>query len=295
MAYRQQIGSDNPGCIIILVDQSMGGVYGSGTEEKKDVVARAVNRAIDELVTFNTNGKEIKDRCHVSVIGYSDEVNRVIEGMISEIGESPERFETVQKKESDGTGGLVEIEVQMPIWLEPERKFGTLMDEAFEQAYDIAREWCVNHPDSFPPIVINITDGAPTNPDATQDAAKRVMELETVDGNVLVFNIHIPDDTSGRKVIFPHSTEELGGDAYANFLFNISSVLPESLVDEFVGLRSNARYFSYYNVSTEFDLRSNARYFGYNVSETDLIRLLNFASAGLCGHSIGAGLYILTM
>ena len=231
----------------------------------------------------------------MSVIGYSDEVNRVIEGMISEIGESPTRFETVQKKESDGAGGLVDIEVQMPIWLEPKAENGTPMHTAFEQAYDIAQMWCTKHPNSFPPIVINITDGAPTKLDATQDAAKRVMELDTVDGNVLVFNIHIPDSDDARSVILPHSENQLEGDPYANFLFNISSVLPESLVDEFVGLRSNARYFSYYNVSTEFDLRSNARYFGYNVSETDLIRLMNFASAGLCGHSIGAGLYILTM
>ena len=121
MAYEKQIGSDNPGCIIILVDQSlsMKDPYGNGTEKKKDVATRAVNRVIDELVTSCTDGEEIKDRCHVSVIGYGTEVHRVVDDMISEIGESPERFETVQKKESDGAGGLVEIELQMPIWLEP--------------------------------------------------------------------------------------------------------------------------------------------------------------------------------
>ena len=43
MAYRQQVGSDNPGCIIILVDQSMGDIYGSGTEEKSDVVASSLS------------------------------------------------------------------------------------------------------------------------------------------------------------------------------------------------------------------------------------------------------------
>ncbi len=291
MAYEKQVGSDNPGCIIILVDQSMGDIYGDGTEEKKDVVARAVNSVIDKLVTSCTDSEEIKDRCHVNVIGYSDEVNRVIEGMISEIGESPKRFETVKKKESDGAGGLVEIEVQMPIWLEPKAVNGTPMDEAFQQAYDIAQEWCTEYPNSFPPIVINITDGAPDDPEATHDAAKRVMGLETTDGNVLVFNIHISSWDGARSVILPHSTNQLEGDPYANFLFNISSVLPESLVDGF-DLRYYARYF---NVSTEFDLRYYARYFGYNVSEVDLIRLLNFASIGLCGHSIKAWLHILRM
>ena len=266
MAYRQQISSDNSGCIIILVDQSMGGSYGSGTEEKTYVVARAVNRVIEEFVVHCRQGEEIRDRCHVCVIGYSGEVNRVVDDMISEIGESPLRFETVQKKENDGAGGLVEIEVQMPIWLEPERKFGTLMDEAFKHAYDVAQEWCAKYPDSFPPIVINITDGAPSNPDATHDAAKKVMGLQTTNGNVLVFNIHIPDWDGARSVILPHSTEELGGDSYANFLFNISSNLPESLVQSAIEIGLNPQ--------------PDARCLGYNTDETQMIQILNFGSLG---------------
>ena len=273
MAYRQQIGSDNPSCIIILVDQSwsMADPYGNETEQKKDVATRAVNRVIDELVTSCTDGEEIKDRCHVSVIGYGDEVHSVVGNMISEIGESPSRIETVQKKESDGAGGLVDIEVQMPIWLEPKAENGTPMHTAFEQAYDIAQKWCAEWPNSFPPIVINITDGAPTNRDATQDAAEKVMELNTVDGNVLVFNIHIPDDTSGREVTFPHSTEEFDGlekndKAYANFLFNISSNLPESLVQSAIEIGLNPQ--------------SDARCLGYNTGEVQMIQILNFGSLG---------------
>ena len=269
MAYEKQIGSDNPGCIIILVDQSlsMKDDYRNGTEQKQHVATRAVNRVIDELVTSCTDGEEIKDRCHVSVIGYGAEVNRVVNDMISKIGESPTLFETVQKKENDGAGGLVEIEVQMPIWLEPKAENTTPMHTAFEDAFHIVKEWCTEHRNSFPPIVINITDGAPSNPEATQDAAKRVMELDTVDGNVLVFNIHIPDDTSsGREVTFPHSTEELDGDLYANFLFNISSNLPESLVQSAIEIGLNPQ--------------SDARCLGYNTDETQMIQILNFGSLG---------------
>lgn len=270
MAYEKQIGSDNPGCIIILVDQSysMTDPYGNGTEEKQHIATRAVNRVIDELVTRCTDGEEIKDRCHVSVIGYGTEVHRVVDDMISGIGESPNRFETVKQTQVDGAGGVVEIPVQMPIWLEAKAENGTPMDTAFEHAYDIAQTWCTDHPDSFPPIVINITDGAPHKPDATQDAAKRVMEIETTDGNVLVFNIHIPDPkSSGREVTFPHSTEELGGDHYANFLFGISSSLPESLIQS----------------ATEANLnpQPDARCLGYNTGEVDMIRLLNFGSLGM--------------
>ena len=269
MAYEKQIGSDNPGCIIILVDQSdsMEDPYGNGTELKKHIATRAVNRVIDELVTSCTQGEEIRDRCHVSVVGYGTEVHRVVDDMISKIGESPLRLETVKKKESDGAGGLVEIEVQMPIWLEPKAGNGTPMHTAFDQAYNIAQEWCAGYPDSFPPIVINITDGAPYDSNATRDAAKRVMELENTDGNVLVFNIHIPDPTpSGREVTFPHSTEELGGDPYANFLFNISSSLPESLIQS--------------AIETGLNPHSDARCLGYNTGEVEMIQLLNFGSMG---------------
>ena len=270
MAYEKQIGSDNPGCIIILVDQSlsMTDPYGNGTEEKQHVATRAVNRVIDELVTSCTDGEEIKDRCHVSVIGYGTEVHRAVDAMISEVGESEIRLETVQKKESDGAGGTIDIEVQMPIWLEPKAENGTPMDTAFEQAYDVAQTWCTEHPDSFPPIVINITDGEPYDPNATHDAAKRVMELETTDGNILVFNIHIPDDKqSGREVTFPHSTEELDRNKYAEFLFDISSVLPESLMQS--------------AIETGLNPQPDARCFGYNTGEVEMIQLLNFGSMGV--------------
>ena len=141
------------------------------------------------------------------------------------------------------------------------------MHTAFEHAYDIAQKWCAEWQNSFPPIVINITDGAPSSPDATQDAAKRVMELDTVDGNVLVFNIHIPEPkSSGHKVAFPHSTEELGGDSYANFLFNISSNLPESLVQSAIEIGLNPQ--------------PDARCLGYNTDETQMIQILNFGSLG---------------
>ena len=53
----------------------------------------------------------------------------------------------------------------MPIWLQPEANNGTPMHEAFERAADIVQRWCNDKPDAFPPIVINITDGAATRPD----------------------------------------------------------------------------------------------------------------------------------
>ena len=104
------------------------------------------------------------------------------------------------------------------------------MHEAFERAAVITQRWCDDKPDSFPPTVINITDGAANYPDLTADAARKVMNLHTTDGSVLIFNIHIANNM--YQVIFPHNTDQLVGDGFAEFLFSLSSALPEPLREE---------------------------------------------------------------
>ena len=262
MAYSNvPIGTSNPGCIVILVDQSwsMGEDYGTGT--KAEVAALAVNHILEELVLASLAGDDIKPRCHVSVIGYGERVECVVAGMISEVESSLLEVKKINKSIPDGAGGLVEVEVEMPIWLQPEANNGTPMHEAFERAAEIIQRWCDDNPDNYPPTVINITDGEANYPDLTTDAARKVMDLHTTDGNVLIFNIHIANNK--HEVIFPHSTPQLLGDN-AEFLFNISSVLPEPL-------REEAKQ---HGLPAEPD----ARCFGYNAGEAAMIRILQFGS-----------------
>jgi hypothetical protein len=51
------------------------------------------------------------------------------------------------------------------------------------QAKSILENWLSQHPDCFPPIVINITDGDPTN------AADEIRKLKNSDGEVLLFAV----------------------------------------------------------------------------------------------------------
>ena len=89
------------------------------------------------------------------------------------------------------------------------------------------------------------------------------MNLRTTDGNVLVFNLHIANNK--YEVIFPHSTTQLlPDDFFAEFLFDISSVLPAPL-------REAAKA---HGLPAEPDTRC----FAYNAGETSLIRILNFGS-----------------
>ena len=270
MAYSNvPIGTRNPGCFVILVDQSysMSGQWETGT--KAEVAALIVSRLIYELGLACDTSEGIKDRCHVSVIGYGAQVECLIDGMISDVFHSPIATRKVTKLISDGAGGTVEIEADAPIWLQSMADNGTPMHTAFEYAAEIAGKWCSEHPNNFPPVVFNITDGAATEPDLTIAAAQKVMNIRTEDGNVLVFNVHIAD--SGSEVTFPHNTAPFADDIFAKFLFGISSVLPEPL-------RCEAE-------THGFDPQPDARCLGYNAPEATLIKMLQFGTL----QSLGPG------
>ena len=266
MAYSNvPIGTSNPGCIVILVDQSWSMSEGWQTGTKAEGAALAVNRVIEELVLACRRGDVIRERCHISVIGYGEDVECLVEGMISDVASSLIEVKRGKKLIPDGAGGVIEIDNEMPIWLEPQAGNGTPMHTAFELAAEVVEQWCVEWPNGFPPIVINITDGAASHPDLTAYAARRVMNLQTTDGNALVFNLHIA--SSGNRAFLPRGPAQFAGDFLAEFLFEISSVLPSSLhaLGEAEGIQ----------------LEADARCFLYNGDETQMIKLLQFGSLDL--------------
>ena len=177
------IGTSNPGCIVILIDQSysMSEPFTDGGT-KAERATRAVNSVIEEIVLACRSGDTIRDRCHISVIGYGEHVNCVVDGMISEIASATIDIKKVKKLISDGVGGVIEIEREVPVWLEPQSSSQTPMHKAFERATEIIEHWISDKPDAFPPIVINITDGAATRPDLAANAARKITGLRTTDG-----------------------------------------------------------------------------------------------------------------
>jgi hypothetical protein len=100
------------------------------------------------------------------------------------------------------------------------------MCEALSQARGMLDSWLVSHSDCFPPIVINISDGEPTDGDPTQ-AAKEVQSLSSTDGPVLLFNLHISSQRA-TPIEFPDNEEALPDD-HARLLFRMASLLPPYL------------------------------------------------------------------
>ena len=246
-AYKQKITTARPGCIVILADQSESMDEPLGDRIKADIVAEAVNTVIAQLITVCTSGEKIKDRCRICVIVYGEEVTYIVNDMVSKLYKPPE------------TGKRI------PTWLIPKASNTTPMTEAFELAYQVVQKSCSEYINSFPPVVINITDGVPNDYESTRNAAKKVMELQTTDGNALVFNVHIAD--SGKEISLPNSTAQFEKEPYAeyaDFLFQISSVLPEPLLD-----RAQSRGFS---------PLPGSRCLGYNAKAELMIELLRLGS-----------------
>lgn len=231
----KQWSSATPGLLIILLDQSgsmLNDYPGTGTTRTK-YATLAVNKVIDNIIQKNFDGDAPKNRCFISVIGYNHNVKELCSGWLKDLDASPLRYDTLKKKTPDGAGGLVEIEVKQPVWVDPIDKDGaTNMLGAFQLAKDLSEKWIADNIDGPAPVIINISDGVPyyegKDPRiCMQETVKLANEIKTLannDGNVLIFNAQI-DNVS--KVVFPSDRNDISDEA-GQFLFDITSEVPES-------------------------------------------------------------------
>ena len=87
----------------------------------------------------------------------------------------------------------------------------------------MVRRWIDVHPQGFPPIVINITDGEATDGDPLR-FARQLQSFATDDGETLLFNVHL-SSVQEPAIELPDSPDGLP-DEYARLLFQMSSPLP---------------------------------------------------------------------
>lgn len=229
-----------PGCLVFLIDQSgsMKDTWGrDSTRRKCDAVAIAVNRLLDTTIAKCVKSDGVRNYFDVSVIGYGpgNRAQFALRGMLAgkEIVpvsalEEHAHIVKIPKKVDAGDGTLIETEIEMPTWFDPIADNGTPMHDAFRLAEEVLRGWCSEHSNSFPPVVFNITDGEPNDMAAAELAADDLLRLSTLDGNILLFNIHI-SESAGSEIAFPEDDSTLP-DKFAKFLFRISSPLPAPFV-----------------------------------------------------------------
>ena len=97
------------------------------------------------------------------------------------------------------------------------------MCQALGQGERVLQQWLAQHPSSFPPVVIHITDGESTDGDPSQ-AMRELTSLSTSDGNILLFNLHLSSNPGAVSTAFPDSASQLP-DQFARTLFEGGSLL----------------------------------------------------------------------
>ncbi|MEO5361516.1 MAG: VWA domain-containing protein [Nitrospirota bacterium] len=270
--YDAEISRNNPGCFLFLIDQSgsMTDPFGgSDTISKSQGVADTINKLIANLILKCTKDDGIRDYFEIGVIGYGNpEVAPAFSGIfaghelikIEALGNNPLRIEERMQQFPAEGGGTAEKPVKFPIWFEPVANNATPMCKAITYAKTILERWTAAHPDSYPPIAINITDGDSTDGNPIPYAMD-LYRLGTNNGNCLFFNIHI-SSKKAVPILYP-DTDALLPDQLGKSLFEMSSLLPEPM---YQAARKDG-----YNVLAQ------SRGFGFNA---DLVSLIKFIDIG---------------
>lgn len=273
--HNKQWSSDTPGLLIFLIDQSgsMLEPYSDIGETRTVFASKLINKVIREMIVKNFCGTTPKNRCFVVAIGYSLGAKELCSGYLADLHSHPKRFEKIKQKKSDGDGGLVEIEKDVPVWVEPIDEDGwTDMAQGFRMAKEIIERWIVDNPDSPAPVVINVSDGMPYYDHKdfsecareTADIAKEIMEIKTSDGNALIFNAEIGQGIT--EIELPNSIEEVKkGGKGAEFLYEISSIVPE-------GYKNAAE-------KNGLQLKEDSRGAVFAAEADSLIKLIDFGSS----------------
>jgi hypothetical protein len=256
----------------LLIDQSssMGAAWSDTGTSKAGQLALAVNRILGNAVLLCSKGDDrIYDYFEVGILGYGQGVQPILHGSsssrqvlpISELAHNPKRVDQVSRKVNDGAGGLVDVMTPIPVWVDPVADGWTPMVAATESAERLVSDWCATHTESFPPIVINITDGESTDGDP-RAAAARLRAESTADGEALLFNVHL---TSGARTqaAFPDAVAGLP-DRNAATLFEMSSVLPPSMASAAASLG--------------YPVQSGSRGFLYNADAVAMVEFLDIGT-----------------
>jgi len=268
--YERDITRQHPALMVLLLDQSgsMQNAWLRGGT-KADGVAESVNNLIQSIVLMSVRQKEVRHYFDLAVIGYSGStVASMFQGTdINNPIITITKANEIVRRQIVTEGGL---RIERHVWVEARAAGQTPMCLALATAKDITEKWAAQHEESFPPIVLNLTDGA-GNDGEPLPVAEGLLQVRTKYGSALLLNCHIsgpldkrdgdkPEAGSDKPILFPDEKFPLPSQ-YARDLFEMSSALPESF-------RRRA-------IDLEFDVTEGARGYMYNATKADVVRFLS--------------------
>jgi hypothetical protein len=276
--HRELVTSHNPGCFVVLLDrsdsmkQSWAGTQGTLAQG----AAQVLNSILIDLCFIATKDIDapMKHYFDVGIISYGARLTTPGEGVESAFGGAltgrwlvplPELANNpLAMREEQSIDDVTESST-MPVWVEPVHGYRTPMCEAIAVAGQHIYDWTHKHPCSFPPIVVNITDGMKTDDGykglSLLEWARRLTGITTDDGPTLLFNVFLSPDRAPEQ-LFPASPAGLPRPGPE--LFEMSSTLPQQMVD-------NAR-------ADGVDVRPGGRALAFNVGRSSLLRVLQIGT-----------------
>ena len=236
MAYNLKWSESKPGHLVWLVDLS----YSMKTGDKIVKVIEALQSSLREIISgcYKGNGNFVP-AFTTTIIGYNTDIIPLfpsshlafgsinnVAGLIKKANTSNEPLFNYKE------GGIAE-----PNWM-------TYMTKAFNAARENIEKWIAesNGRQLPAPIVINITDGQPEEAKKSLEvcarealeAAQRLKNVRTPDGNVLLWNLHFGDSGNLKELQFPNTpptpTGDVREDMRLKFLYECSTIMPDSII-----------------------------------------------------------------
>lgn len=208
MPYETLATSKTPALIIYVLDVSASMSQPLGSKRRIDVVVDALSAALRQMVFRSTKGARVAPRYRIAMFAYTDQVYDLLPGI-----------KTVDQVVTRGVPQL-----------NPLRTTDTAL--AFEQVEQLLQRELPDLERHPAPLVCHMTDGEYTGADPTS-IVRRLANMQTADGKVLVENIFISDQILPEPIPNPKAwpgvlpSTKLSND-YAKKLRAISSPLPDS-------------------------------------------------------------------
>lgn len=208
MNYQILATSENPALIIYLLDISSSMNKRLGSKRRIDAVMDALGAAFRQMIFRSTKGRRLSPRYRIAIYAYNQSVYDVLGGV-----------KTIVDIAKLGVPQLT------PSGVTDTAKGFLMVEKLLSQELPKMKN-------SPAPLVCHMTDGEYTGKDPTP-VVKRIMNLKTADGNVLVENIFISDNILPTPIkdpnFWPGITQSTTlKNPYAQKLRELSSTIPDS-------------------------------------------------------------------
>jgi hypothetical protein len=278
--FEYRVTSERPAYFVVLVDHSasMNRRLPEYRSTRREAVAHVVNDVLHKLLMASLRSDGFRHYFDVSVCGYgleagSEVVRSRLPGDVDrmaaeDLNERWLRLEDEEHVQHLPDGETRRVGMRRPIWMEATPGSGQpAMAEAFEHAGDLVRSWIVDHPESLPPVVMNVCDGSWTG-NSPLPAVRELQEQATSLGATVVFNCQLgTSDVKIREQLLYPSSVPAGYGRRTKELFWLSSVLPAPMREE-----ARAR---------GFDVGDKARGFVYNAPVSRVVDFLQIGTQTL--------------